>query len=185
MDPPMEFVPAENWYCKFCIAKNDNLENNTMENSTPVIFPQDFREVYRSPPRRRNNSRVRRRRATREARVPYNPLDGLFERMAEYRQLNNRSRSDRLNARRNRIQEEISENEDGSWRRNGRKRIKYKTKENDRYELQERRLIEEQEVLIREHLMNGNPAEGNGEGELPYRTERSRSQDRRDGGDNV
>lgn len=163
----MDFIPAENWYCKECLANNNNLENN-LENATALIIPQDFREVYRSPPRPRANQGNRRRRATREARVPYNPLDGLFERMAEYRQLNNRSRSDRLEARRTRIDET-----DDEGTVTGGRRVKYKTRENDRFELQERRLIEEQEVLIREHLMN----QQNGEG-VPDRLDRSRSQDR-------
>lgn len=172
MDPPLDFIPASNWYCKFCIKNNDTLENN-FENSTAVIFPQDFREAYRSPPRRSRNNRSRRRRATREARTPYNPLEGLLERMAQYREQNRVSRGERLAARRQRSQE-LATSEAQNKKKN---RIKYKTKENDRFEQQERRLIEEQEVLIREHLQNGGTME-----QLQERLNRSRSQDQRDGG---
>jgi hypothetical protein len=38
LDPPLDFIPAENWYCKFCIAENEHLENN-FQNATAVIFP--------------------------------------------------------------------------------------------------------------------------------------------------
>jgi PHD-finger len=134
MDPPLDFIPAENWYCKFCIQKYEYLYND-LTNATPLIFPEDFREVYKPETRRRANQRNWTRVATREARTPYNPLDGLFERIEEYRELNTRSRADRLQARLGRIDEE-KENEQSVHYHGGKKdkRIKYKTKDNDKFE---------------------------------------------------
>ncbi len=73
--------------------------------------------------------------------------------MAEYRQLRQKSRADRLESRRVMIEHEKNKNESKVYygdKKN--KRIKYKTKDNDKFENQERRLLEEQEVLIRLHL---------------------------------
>lgn len=179
MDPPLDFIPAENWYCKFCIEKYEYL-NNDLTNATPLIFPEDFREVYKPETRRRANQRNWTRVATREARTPYNPLDGLFERIEEYRELNTRSRADRLQARLGRIDEE-KENEQSVHYHGGKKdkRIKYKTKDNDKFEEQERRLLVEQEALMNLHLENERRLATNNTSVIASRLNRSRSQDNR------
>lgn len=41
LDPPLEFLPQSDWYCKSCLETYDDLTFD--RDSQPIIYPVDFR----------------------------------------------------------------------------------------------------------------------------------------------
>lgn len=173
LDPPLEFLPQSDWYCKSCLEKHDDLDFD--RDSQPIIYPVDFRSLQKRRKRgRRRREETResgRRRGRRRGSRQDNPLEGLSERIENFREQSRLTRSERAENRRKRV-EERGEGE-------GNRRVKYRA--ND-YEIEEdidyefegvvRRMVmgeEEDEVfdeVVRERSRNREKEERRGIGNL-------------------
>ena len=111
LDPPLKYIPQQNWYCDVCCEK-EGFNNDGIYSSPPIIFPEDYRQRVKAKKRRRRSStpgaarrgRSRPRRRRRTERDELNE-QRLIQAMIEYRMMNKQSRADRAKARRQRAQQ--------------------------------------------------------------------------------
>lgn len=112
LDPPLEFLPQGDWYCKSCLEKDKDLYFD--RESQPIIYPVDFRYPNNKRRRRRRGRRrvsegqrqrrEGRRRGRRRGSRQENPLEGLSERLETFRQQQSMTRAERAANRRNLIE---------------------------------------------------------------------------------